>query len=384
MARILSTKHGGARFLLRWWFLALLIVPLVVKQTQTLSGIQHLVMQELPTTMMPTNFGRLASKHIVVAHCKEDLSWLNQLYDYDPYVCRRCHIHIYSKCGAQLDLEESIPTVSNCATLHRAMNYGTQEYVFFGYILDMYDSLPSIISFIQGGALTENPHIIHDILGPDLPGMTYRGLARNTRLAWHMMDYEKVEKRGEPDIMSNYLSHLLNMTHWISDWRAMFTVSGAQIRQNPWKAYSFINEKLAHGECNLINCNMEVLFAPFFGCGDAHLFQGASSCTSGTFANLSLVVWEEDYMKDSFQNGTGPSQYYKWKQCGNKTILYSEGTLNGDLICLENPNGMSVETIKHHLEKLIVGDTWKADLTNQTFHEASQWFNHAEILDAQK
>jgi hypothetical protein len=64
--------------------------------------------------------------------------------------------------------------------------------------------------------------------------------------------------------------------------------------------------------------------------------------------------------------------------------LYSESTLNGDLICLENPNGTSLEIIQHHLKELIIADTWKADLTNQTFHEASQWFNHAEILDAQK
>jgi len=241
------------------------------------------------------------------------------------------------------------------------MNYGTQEYVYFGYILDMYDSLPSLVSFIQGGALTENPHIIHDILGPDLPGLTYRGLARNTRSAWHMINYEKAEKRGEPEIMTRYLAHLLNVTLWINDWREMFTASGAQIRQNPWKAYNFINEKLAHGECNFINCNMETLFSSFFGCG-TH-FEDESTCTSGVYTNLSLAVHEEDYMKDSFLVGTGPSQDYKWKQCGNKTVLYSESTLNGDLICLDNPHETSAETIRHHLKELIVSDIWRADLT---------------------
>jgi hypothetical protein len=210
-----------------------------------------------------TTFDGVVSQHIVVAHCKEDLAWLDQLQNYDPLFCQRCHIHIYSKCGAHVDLEGTIPAVAKCATLHRAMNFGVEEYAYISYIQDMYDSLPPMISFIQGGALTENPHVIYDILGPNLPGLMYRGLARHVRGAWHMIEYEKVENKGEVEFISRFVDYLFNESLWLTDWRGMLTVSRAQIRQHPWKAYSFINEKTVHEECHSVSCNMEFLFAPF-------------------------------------------------------------------------------------------------------------------------
>lgn len=392
MTRLLSTKQGGGRgikhlILVGFSSLALLHVA---KMTRILSAVQQASndkearMSDEHVSSVRSNNNMTPSKHIVVAHCKEDLSWLNQLRDYDPLVCQWCHIHIYSKCGAQLDLEETIQSVSECATLHRLMNYGTEEYAYFEYIVDMYDSLPSMISFIQGGSLTENPHIIYDILGPDyLPGVTYRGLSRYVVPAWHMIDYEKVEKRAEVEIMSMSSAYLFNVSGWISSWRGMFTASGVQIRQHPWKVYAFINDKLAHGECHFQNCNWEVLFGSLFGC-DEHLFEDESSCTSGVFTNLTRAVYEEDYMKDSGSVHDGVSSNYNWKQCGNKTILFSASRINGDLICLDNPNGTSAETLRHHLEELIVSDTWRADLSNQTFHKPSAWFKHKEILDDQK
>lgn len=388
---------------LQLWLLAL-TVPLVLMQSQFFSVITHHIadhddvgsdkgithsstsrnasLSGLP--MVPSIGLSLVSNHIVVAHCKEDLSWLNQLRDYDPSVCQQIHIHIYSKCGAHLDLEETISSVSECATLHRLVNYGTEEYAYFTYIQDMYDSLPSMVSFIQGGALTENPHIIHDILGPNLwlPGLTYRSLSRYVQVAWHMIDYEKEEKKGDAEIMTRYAPYLFNMSSWITGWRGMYTVSSAQIRQHPWKSYSFIHEKILREECFFRNCYMEMLFSSLFGC-NTHLFEDESSCTSGVYANLSLVVLKEDYWKDTYHNNSYPAQDYKWKQCGNKTLLYSESGLNGDLICLNNPNFSSAKNIRHYLEELMIGDRI-GDLSNQTFQKASQWLNHAEIFNAQK
>jgi hypothetical protein len=89
-------------------------------------------------------------------------------------------------------------------------------------------------------------------------------------------------------------------------------------------------------------------------------------------------------MKDSSSDGHAPAQDFKWQMCGNKTILYSESTVNGNLICLDNPNGTSVETIRHLLEEMVIGDVWGANLSNQTFHKQSQWVHRQQILDNQK
>ena len=63
----------------------------------------------------------LVRKHIVVAHCKEDVYWLDQLHTYyqsafDP----RCkiHFHIYSKCNVVVDLDRTVPNVAHCTTNH--------------------------------------------------------------------------------------------------------------------------------------------------------------------------------------------------------------------------------------------------------------------------
>ena len=46
---------------------------------------------------------------IVLAHCQEDLKWLDQLHNFDPSVCSHTKIHIYSKCNAEINLTEVMP-----------------------------------------------------------------------------------------------------------------------------------------------------------------------------------------------------------------------------------------------------------------------------------
>ena len=49
----------------------------------------------------------MVSKHIVIAHRKENLDWLDQLHTFDQSLFDPCriHIHIYSKCGMEVDLK---------------------------------------------------------------------------------------------------------------------------------------------------------------------------------------------------------------------------------------------------------------------------------------
>ena len=61
--------------------------------------------------------------HIVVAHCTKNLTWLNQLHDYNPLVCTYFHIHIYSRCGMQIDVKNVLSAIENCTTLHRIRNH---------------------------------------------------------------------------------------------------------------------------------------------------------------------------------------------------------------------------------------------------------------------
>ena len=73
---------------------------------------------------------------------------------------------------------------------------------------------------------------------------------------------------------------------------------------------------------------------------------------SGTFANLLLVILEEDHRRDYVvsDDDAAPTQDYKWKQCGSKTIVYSYIKLNGDLMCLENPNGTSIQNLWYYCQ----------------------------------
>jgi hypothetical protein len=53
------------------------------------------------------------------------------------------------------------PAIAKCRTVHDILNYGTEEYAYISYIEQFFDRLPPLVSFIQGGGLTENPHKSH-------------------------------------------------------------------------------------------------------------------------------------------------------------------------------------------------------------------------------
>lgn len=284
----------------------------------------------------------------------------------------------------QLDLKKTIPAIFDCVTLHRIRNFGTEEYAYFRYIEDRFDSLPGIVSFIQGGGLTENPHLIYDIMA-DIPGLTYKSLSRHVRDAWHMIDYEKEkDKTAEKEIMDTFIPFLAAQPAWIADWRGMFALSRDQIRRHPWQMYYFINESLGQDKCLWRNCNMEVFFSSIFGC-NPHLFDNSQNCTKGVYANTSNTVFDEDFNADGVSDNGGIANEWHWHICGNKSLMYSTSQMNGGLICLDQGNRTTTtpEGNRELLLKVIAGDTRRADYSNEKWKQAPQWGRHKEISDQQ-
>jgi hypothetical protein len=85
----------------------------------------------------------------------------------------------------EVDLDQ-IHGVAGCTTLHRIMNFGTEEHAYFQYIQDSYDYLPPFVLFVQGGGLSENPHLVYDLMAEEIPGLEYTSLTRYVADAWHM------------------------------------------------------------------------------------------------------------------------------------------------------------------------------------------------------
>ena len=237
---------------------------------------------------------------IVIAHCREDLKWLDQLHEFDPLVCSHTKIYIYSACNAEINLTDTIPLIEIiCSTVKRVNNCGIEEYKYFQFILDHYDTMSPMVSFIQGGALTENPHIIYDMM-VHIPGTTYKSLSRYVKDSWHMQG----QKEADIEIMRNSFPYLENKTTWLTSWRGMFAASREQIRLHPRKDYVDINKRLCSGACGFRNCNMEVMFAPFFGC-DLHLHgsENKEQCKFGVIHGISPKIYAEDSQKDSYLCG---------------------------------------------------------------------------------
>ena len=313
----------------------------------------------------------------------------DQLHTFDQLAFNPCkiHIHIYSKCGMGVDLKRTIPAVAGCTTLHRLLNFGTEEYAYFQYIQDMYDYLPSVVSFVQGGGLTENPHLIYNLMGQELTGITYKSLTRYVRDSWHMFGTEENvaadKKTKETEIFDRYFPFLRNQSTWLTDWRGMFSVSGSQIKNIPWNLYASINIEIARKACASQNCNMEPLFSTFFGCNPI-FFHDKPNCTRGVY-NLSYPVTEEDRQKDGCRcNDTLPAMDTEWITCGSETIMFTRSELNGALICLENDIGATFETNRLFLSNAIHENTaWKSDSSNVTWNKSPQWYDHDGILNAQ-
>jgi len=323
-------------------------------------------------------FGMPAStapyQDIVVAHCKEDLKWLDQLHNFDPLVCSHTRIYVYSKCNSQINLTEMVPLTATCSTVKQVPNCGTEEYAYFQFILDHYETMSPMVSFIQGGALTENPHIIYDMM-VHIPGTTYKSLSRYVKDAWHF----KGTNEAEMEIMRHSFPHLENKTAYLTSWRGMFAVSREQIKLHPQKDYLDINKKLCSGTCGFRNCNMETFFAPFFGC-DVHLphanNDNREQCEFGVSRGIAPSVFAEDHLKDGNNGGTKTNDT-NWSQCGNKTVYYSASTLNGVLLCMdasrakrESSRGGNLMASSYN--EMLLNESWKPDLSNLTFKKPSQ------------
>eukprot|EP00579_Thalassiosira_antarctica_P001598 CAMPEP_0201871366 /NCGR_PEP_ID=MMETSP0902-20130614/4294_1 /ASSEMBLY_ACC=CAM_ASM_000551 /TAXON_ID=420261 /ORGANISM="Thalassiosira antarctica, Strain CCMP982" /LENGTH=354 /DNA_ID=CAMNT_0048397331 /DNA_START=66 /DNA_END=1127 /DNA_ORIENTATION=+ len=308
-------------------------------------------------------------RHVVVAHCTEDLSWLNQFYAFEPRVCQLTHFHIYSKCGMDVDLESTLHAVASCSSLHTITNHGTEEYAYLSYIQDQYNNnMPPTISFIQGGGITENTHLIFDIMGITLPGLQYKSLSRSVSQAWHWVNMEKTGN-GEKEILTKYLGVLWKIhkqAGWLSDYRGMFTVSRERIKDHDLSVYADISGTIRRRECEERNCCMEIFFSSLFRC-NPNLFQ---NCESGVYEGLASSVSDEDYRKDG-THGKYPSTVTNWIKCVDETLLYTKSSMNGALICIRHSNGTNSTgiNIQQMYSEMLSKDVWKADLSNVTWNK---------------
>ena len=374
-------EHRRAQFA----FFLLTTIAVYCISENALMLLQYVDKEQTPSCYNTTKSQQqTAAHHIVVAHCTENLEWLNQLHSYNPLICTNYHVQIYSKCGIQVNLKNILPDIVECTTLHRIRNFGTEEYAYMRYIEDRYDSLPSKISFVQGGGLSENPHIIYDIMISTIPEVTYMSLSRHVRGAWHMTDYKHDNKTGEKELLYNFTNYLVDKDMWDADWRGMFSVSGKKIRQHSWNLYYTINDRLSHDKCVMRNCQMETFFSSMFGCNQ-YVFDKSShqNCTEGVYKNISYAVFDEDYEADATHGNAVISTEWMWNICNNKALLRSPGTLNGGLICLESNDAIAEEKNRELLSRIIAGDVWKANYTNLKWKLGSQWKLHEEISDEQ-
>ena len=326
-------------------------------------------------------------RNVVVAHCKENISWLDQFISYDPNVCEHTRFLIYSKCSMNLKLNETVPAVSDCATIHTLKNHGTEEYAYLMYIQEHYNTMPQMVSFIQGGGITENPHIIYDIM-ENMPGLQYKSLSRHVSQAWHYVKYDNYEK-GEKGIVTNHLNFLLTQPHvhntgWMSDYRGMFTVSREQIKEHPLNVYDGISTKIRDALCQERNCCMETFFSSIFKC-NSH-FYGDGNCKHGVYKDIANVVFEEDYQKNGCSADVSPVRDTNWIECGHKMMFFAKSCLNGALICISrrrNDNNITNVNGLQLLTEMIARDSWKADYANMTWNMPSQWHHQKDILEAQ-
>jgi hypothetical protein len=130
---------------------------------------------------------------IVVAQCREDLSSLD---NFGETSCSNISFHIYTKCGYFNDTNVTVINNNNnlwkhlnkdCVSIHPIDNCGTEEYAYLKHVESSMKNergLASMTAFVQGGGLTENPHIVADILNY-LPGTIFSTLSRHVRDGWH-------------------------------------------------------------------------------------------------------------------------------------------------------------------------------------------------------
>lgn len=264
---------------------------------------------------------------VVIAHCRESLRFLSHFGACQDH---RLQFVIMSKCNAKIP---RFPNMSDCIQVQRIENCGTQEYAYFKYVQDNYDSLPPMVAFLQGGAWTENPHLFYDISNY-IPGTYYSDLTRYVNDAWHMNN-DSVELA----MIRRVAPQILNETLWWASWRSQFMVSRRALQRIPLDLYHDFNQKFCSNSCQAINCGTETWFSAMFECSDTW-FQGAA-CRKYEH-HLAPKVIPDDFRKDSVNEDTPTTQeLLAWSTMqttcdGTKTMLVAGSTINGRLICVEH------------------------------------------------
>lgn len=295
---------------------------------------------------------------IVVTHCHEDLTWLDEFGS-----CDRIHVHIYSKCG-----DRNIPNfnaLEECVTVHRIENCGTQEYAFFHHVQYQRERLPQMTAFLQGGALTENPHVVHDILSY-IPGMTYRELTRHVRVGW---PWKETGVRAE--MVKKTVPHILEEEMWLTGWRSMYMAARSELLKYPNSVYAEFNHNVCNKKCRNIDCGMEVLFGPLYHC-DPSLFRG-QDCSAPHTHDLAPRIISEDFMKDGLmKNVNSTAKSTKRITCGDRTMLYAKSTINGVLVCVKSEGVMSAEEWNDILNRTYA-ENWIPSLVGSEWQKQPQW-----------
>jgi hypothetical protein len=290
---------------------------------QSIEGLGH------PEYFLPEDRDDLLSSGtdttVVVAYCRENLAYLDY---FGPCSDHGLQFVIMSKCNA------TVPTfynISECATIVEGVeNCGTQEYAYFKFIDDHYDALPAMVAFIQGGALTENPHLLHDIMHI-IPGTYYADLSRHVLEAWHM---------GSDPVRSSMIRQvaprILHEKFWWASWRSQFMVSRRALQRFPRQLYQEFNQKFCSQTCKEINCGTEVYFSAMFGCTDS-VFRGPE-CTQHKHYLYPMLI-PEDLTKDALFYDNMKYETFASSTlqttCGTKTMLVAESIINGRLVCVE-------------------------------------------------
>jgi len=270
----------------------------------------------------------LSDLEIVIGHCKEDLSYLD-----DFGSCDRLRFHVFSPCGGEIP---EFKRIQDCVKIHRDVkDCGRETYSYFDYIIKRYDTLPEHVAFLQGEGKSENPEIVRDLrrfrrVMMTEGGVSYAGLGRMVSAGWHMKDDAirwSLQDRLAPGLRAQ--------ESWNTSWRSQFVVSRSTIQRHPRSAYIDLNKAICEKKCQAVQCHLEVWLGPLFGCAP-YLFD-ESKCKKETLdwaLPVAKVASEGIKKRGRKDIGTVSTQTNRIT-CGNRTMFFSKaGTLNnGILLC---------------------------------------------------
>jgi len=268
----------------------------------------------------------LADLEIVVGHCHEDISYLDDFKN-----CQGIHVHIFSPCGGKVP---HFNNIKECVSIHQDVkDCGRETYSYFDFIVKRYGTLPDKVVFLQGGGSQENPELVMDISErTKFSNLTYSGLGRIVRDAWHM----KNNDTKKLSLQDRLTPGLQAQSTWVTAWRSQFIASKKAIQRHPISAYIDLNKAICEHMCVAVQCNLETWLGPLFGCAP-YLFRGRECQTKIINQTLPVTNVTSEGVKKAGKEGTGDvASYTKQTTCGNKGSIYvSEAWNNGLLLCTE-------------------------------------------------